>query len=332
MVIPLASVNAITKPHPRTGTQEPTDAQEDADLALALLLQEQEDAGMAPTLSSGSGGVGGGAGKRGADPSWEEKNRSTKGKFPQVRDQGMSKTGGAAGDTSSNPIAVDGYRGKFCSSSEWQEHRFLLSGEVPQVSPVRDQGMIDITDRYALLIGNSSYLGTLQAGVSRCTNDAEDLGRQLACDTLGVYKFKTRVLFNKTKEQIENSIREWLTGLPRRCVALVMFAGHALEFQGKNYLLPVDAPENMSAAEIPYKCISLDYIMACVLQQLGSESLIIALLDCCREETFTRGLHTLGGTGKRGLGPVNLSDPDSAAVFVGYAAAPGMVAMERPQR
>ena len=68
--------------------------------------------------------------------------------------------------------------------------------------------------------------------------------------------------------------------------------------------------------------------MACILQQLDRESLIIALLDCCREETLTRGLRTLGDTGKRGLGQVNLSDPDSAAVFIGYAAAPGMCAME----
>jgi hypothetical protein len=202
-------------------------------------------------------------------------------------------------------------------------------GKVPQV---RDQGMMDITDRYALLIGNSDYQGTLRDGVSRCTKDAEDMARQLACDTLGVYKFKTMVLVNKTKQEIENSIREWARGLPRRCVALVKFAGHGLEAQGKNYLVPVDAPENMLEAEIEYKCISLDWIMACILQQLDRESLIIALLDCCREETFTRGLRTLGGTGKRGLGPVNLSDPDSAAVFVGYAAAPGMVAMERPQR
>jgi hypothetical protein len=117
------------------------------------------------------------------------------------------------------------------------------------------------------------------------------MARQLACDTLGVYKFTTMVLVNNTKHELENSIREWVRGLPRRCVALVKFAGHGFE-------------------------------------QLDRGSLNIALLDCCREETLTRGLRTLGGTGKQGLGPVNFSDPDSAAVFVGYAAAPGMCAME----
>jgi hypothetical protein len=204
------------------------------------------------------------------------------------------------------------------------------SGTRGMVPPVRDPGMIDITDRYALLIGNSDYQGTLRDGVSWCTKDAEDMAHQLACDTLGVYKFTTMVLVNKKKEEIEDSIREWVRGLPRRCVALVMFSGHALEAQGKNYLLPVDAPEDMSDAEIRYKCISLDMIMDCILEQLDRESLIIALLDCCREETetLTRGPRKLGGTGKRGLGPVNLSGPDSAAVFVGYAAAPGMCAME----
>ncbi len=122
-------------------------------------------------------------------------------------------------------------------------------GKVPQV---RDQGMIDITDRHALLIGNSDYQGTLRDGVSRCTKDAEDMAGQLACDTLGVYKFTTMVLVNRTKQEIENSIREWARGLPRRCVALVKFAGHGLEAQGNNYLVPVDAPENMLEAEIEY--------------------------------------------------------------------------------
>jgi uncharacterized caspase-like protein len=222
------------------------------------------------------------------------------------------------GDTLSNALVVDD-----------ESEAGTRGGKVPQV---RDQGMIDITDRYALLIGNSAYEGTLRDGVSWCTKDAEDMARQLACNTLGVYKFTTMVLVNKTKQEIENSIRQWARGLPRRCVALVMFSGHALEAQGKNYLLPVDAPANMLDAEIRYKCISLDMIMECILDQLDRESLIIALLDCCREETLNRGLRTLGGTGKRGLGPVKLSNPDSAAVFVGYAAAPGMCAMERPER
>jgi hypothetical protein len=91
------------------------------------------------------------------------------------------------------------------------------------------------------------------------------MARQLACDTLGVYKFTTMVLVNKTKREIENSIREWVRGLTRRCVSLVKFAGHDLETQGKNYLLPVDAPENMLEAEIPFKCISLDWIVSSVV-------------------------------------------------------------------
>ena len=125
---------------------------------------------MTPTLSSCLGVVGVASGKRGADPTWEEKSRSTTDKFPQVR----------------------------------------------------DQGMLDVTDRYALLIGNVDCQGTLRDGVSRCTKDTEDMTRQLACDTLGVYKVKTRVLFNKTKHEIENSIREWVRGLPRRCVTISM--------------------------------------------------------------------------------------------------------------
>ncbi len=261
-----------------------------------------------------------------------------------------SKIGRVEADTSSNALLVDNdskvegaespldsaalhnTQSEASVSSGGGMSAATESGTRGKVSQVRDQGMIDITARYALLIGNSDYQGMWRDGVSWCTKDAEDMARQLACDTLGVYKFTTKVLVNKTKREIENSIREWKIGLPRRCVALVMFSGHALEAQGKNYLVPVDAEENIPEAEIKYLCISLDWIMDCILQHLDKESLIIAFLDCCREETFTRGLRTLGGTGKRGLGPVNLSAPDSPAVFIGYAAAPGMVAMERHQR
>ena len=132
---------------------------------------------------------------------------------------------------------------------------------------------------------------------------------------------------------MEDNFREWVRGLPSRCVALVNFAGHAVEHNAENLLLPTDAPSTMLPGELLYKCVSLNLIMSCLLDRLDKESLIIVLLDCCREETLSRGLQSLGrAPGQRGLGRVALSDPDSAAVFVGYAAAPGMSAMERPER
>ena len=141
------------------------------------------------------------------------------------------------------------------------------------------------------------------------------------------------LMMNMAKQKMEDKIREWVRGLPSRCVALVNFAGHAVEHNAENLLLPTDAPSTMLPGELRYKCVSLNLIMSCLLDRLDKESLIIVLLDCCREETLSRGLQSLGrAPGQRGLGRVALSDPDSAAVFVGYAAAPGMSAMERPER
>ena len=133
---------------------------------------------------------------------------------------------------------------------------------------------------------------------------------------------------------MENGFREWVSSLPARCVALVMFSGHGLEVNAENFLLPVDAPAGMLPGEVRYKCVSLDMLTAMMLHQLNKESLIIVMLDCCRDETSSRGLQTSsrGAAGRRGLGHVPLSEPNSAAVFVGYAAAPGQVAMERAKR
>ena len=116
-------------------------------------------------------------------------------------------------------------------------------------------------------------------------------------------------------------------------MALVGFAGHGLEQKGKNYLLPVDAPGDMLEGEVETRCVSLDWIMNLLIEHLDGESLIIVLLDCCREETLSRGLRSVRKQAKRGLavGQI-LSTGDSASVFVGYAAAPGMCAEEKSNR
>ena len=196
-----------------------------------------------------------------------------------------------------------------------------------RVPPVEEQGMVNIRERRALLIGNSKYAHEAwRAGVTRCEKDATALAHQLGCNSLGDYRFRAETELNATKERMENRIRDWVKGLPKRCVALIGFAGHGFEEKGINYFVPVDAPW-MGEEEVQYKCVSFDWIMAILLHHLDGESLIIVLLDCCREET-SRGLRGFGGKAKRGLGKVDLSSKDSAAVFVGYAAAPGRVAEE----
>jgi len=199
---------------------------------------------------------------------------------------------------------------------------------------VVDQGMLEMTDRYALLIGNSAYANDdMRLGVTRCTNNANAMARTLSCNILGDHKFATQTLLDQTKDGMERRSRDWVKRLRTvtQCVALLEFAGHGMEVNGENFLLPIDVPADMLEGEVNLKCVSLNWFMFTILGQLGRESLVIVLLDCCREETFAWGFRSKRA-GKRGLGAVSLSDSDSAAVFVGYAAAPGMCAMERPNR
>ena len=178
-------------------------------------------------------------------------------------------------------------------------------------------------ERHALLIGNSYYeVVEWRRGVSKCTNDARALAR-----TLGSHHFDTETILNTTQKQMKDSIKSWISALPKKCIALLSFAGHGLETRGVNYLVPTDASEDLAdAADVHDQCVSLEWVMDKLLSHLDKESLVIVLLDCCREET-SRSL--VCGSGKRGLASINLSARNAASVFVGYAAVPGENASER---
>ena len=192
-----------------------------------------------------------------------------------------------------------------------------------KVAWISDPGMLDTQERHALLIGNSDYeVDEWRRGVSKCTNDAWALAR-----TLESHHFDTETILNKTQKQMKDRIKKWIGALPKNCVALLSFAGHGVETKGVNYLVPTDASEDLAdEADVHDQCVSLEWVMDKLLRHLDKKSLVIVLLDCCREET-SRGLAR--GSGKRGLASINLSAKDAASVFVGYAAVPGENASER---
>jgi uncharacterized caspase-like protein len=107
--------------------------------------------------------------------------------------------------------------------------------------------------------------------------------------------------------------------------AVVYYAGHGIEVDGRNYLVPVDA-QLKSASDADDETLPLDRVMARVAV---ASKLQLIILDACRDNPFAPRMTQTGGivrnVGSRGLGRI---EPTLPNLFVAYAARHGEVALD----
>jgi hypothetical protein len=165
--------------------------------------------------------------------------------------------------------------------------------------------------RVALVIGNAAYtLGPLANPV----NDAEAIGD--AFRDLGFAKV-IRVQ-NATKAQMEKALGEMARESQGAEMAVVFFAGHGTERDGRNYLIPVDAKLDR-ASELDLQAIALPTVLD---QIAGATKLKLVILDACRNTIFPLAGNRRSAT--RGLARIEPEDN----TLVAYAAKDGTVAAD----
>jgi hypothetical protein len=164
------------------------------------------------------------------------------------------------------------------------------------------------------VIGNGTY-----QYLPRLTNPANDA--RLVATTLQSVGFKLiggKALVDLDRAGFERAIREFGAALANASVGLFYFAGHGLQFQGVNYLVPIAAnPE--TAADVDFELINANM----VLRQMESSDprLNIVILDACRNNPFGgRGLRDAGG------GLAEMQTP--RGTLISYATQPGNVAID----
>ncbi|CAD5373266.1 CASPASE_P20 domain-containing protein [Rubrivivax sp. A210] len=160
--------------------------------------------------------------------------------------------------------------------------------------------------RVALVIGNAAYDA---APLPNAANDARAMAALLA--EMGFRVVTVRDAGRARMEQALAQARELLAG--RGGTGLLYYAGHGLQLDWRNYLLPVDAAP-ASAAEVPR--LAFDIQVALDAFREAGNRMNIVVLDACRDNPFGRS-----ATG-RGLAPLD-APPGS---FLAYATAPGNVA------
>ncbi len=95
------------------------------------------------------------------------------------------------------------------------------------------------------------------------------------------------------------------------------FAGHGMQVNGNNYLIPVDA-DIESASDIKYEAVDVGRVQG-KMEDTGN-GLNIIVLDACRDNPFSRSYRP----GRRGL--AHMDAPKGT--FMAYATAPGAVAAD----
>ncbi len=157
----------------------------------------------------------------------------------------------------------------------------------------------------ALVIGNAAYA---DAPLTNPGNDATDMTRLL--EAMG---YTVRTVRDGSREQMLQALREHAAALAPSSLSLVYFAGHGVQFGGRNFLVPVDARPRR-ADDLLAQGVSVDEAIALVSRARPRFNVVI--LDACRDNPF-------GDTGS-GLAPLDAP----ADTLIAFATAPGKVAAD----
>lgn len=131
----------------------------------------------------------------------------------------------------------------------------------------------------ALVIGNSNYAKA--TSLTNPANDAKDVASKLK--SLGFTVIEREDLGLR---QFNEAVSDFGTKAAQYDVALFYYAGHAIENEGVNYLIPVDATLE-KRVDLPYQCVNAQYVLDNLEESQSKANIII--LDACRNNPIERG-------------------------------------------
>lgn len=170
--------------------------------------------------------------------------------------------------------------------------------------------------RVALVIGNSFYQ-TVTA-LSNATNDASLVASAIRKTGIN----DVTIALNQSRSDLSRTLRDFAEKADEADWAIVYYAGHGIEIEGKNYLIPTDAALKRDR-DVPFEAIGLDEVLRTVE---NTKAISVVFLDACRNNPFEASMKTKGvkRSVSRGLSRVE----PTGAVAVVYAAKEGTVAAD----
>ena len=195
----------------------------------------------------------------------------------------------------------------------------ILAGAPAVAAPFEILAPVEKTDgrdRFALVIGNAAYRNV--PSLRNPINDANAIGERL--HRLGFEVTRARDLDRRATNE---TVDIFLARLTPGADVVVYFAGHGVEVQGANHLLPVDVPKLQVGQDrvLRSETTNLTDLMS-DLRDKAPRALVM-ILDACRDNPFAgEGTRSIGSS--RGLARV---EPPKGSLVI-YSAGVGERALD----
>ena len=172
--------------------------------------------------------------------------------------------------------------------------------------------------RVALVVGNSTY-----AHIGRLPNPGNDAADMAAA--LRRLGFEVTPTLDADRGELNDALRAFTRQSAGADVSLVFYAGHGIEMDGVNYLVPVDARLERDV-DVRFEAVALDD----VLVSTTGASLRLVILDACRNNPLARSMQRTGAS--RSVSRGSFGDLNESLLgnetLVAYAAAAGTTAAD----
>ena len=171
--------------------------------------------------------------------------------------------------------------------------------------------------RIALAIGNSNY-----QNVGHLANPANDAATMAA--TFRKANFDVVTLRNDLPaSEMRRALREFGDKARDADIAVIYYAGHGIEVDGVNYLIPIDAALEHDT-DVYDEALSLERVLVAVEP---AKRLRLVILDACRDNPFTKTMRQTIARRSIGRGLAKV-EPPSPNTLIAFAAKAGFTASD----
>jgi uncharacterized caspase-like protein len=171
--------------------------------------------------------------------------------------------------------------------------------------------------RVALVLGNSNYQNV--APLANPVNDSAKIAATLKDAGFDVVDSRRDLPAAETRR----ALRDFADRARDADIAVVYYAGHGIEVDGGNYLIPVDARLERDT-DIYDEGLSLDRILIAIEP---AKKLRLVILDACRDNPFSRSMKRTVASRAIGQGLAKV-EPTSPNVLIAYSAKAGSTAAD----
>jgi hypothetical protein len=176
--------------------------------------------------------------------------------------------------------------------------------------------------RVALVVGNSAYQNAVQL-----PNPERDA--KAVADKLRKLGFVVVEGYDLSHDGFEDTIKDFSKAVRGADIGMFFYAGHGMQVNGRNYLVPVDAAfQDVTALD--FEAIAMDVVTKQMQQDVAVR---LVILDACRDNPLSKTLSRSMSGGTRsnavpeGLAEIKLGDAGEGSAII-FATSPDEVALD----